>query len=304
MICTQPGLREPSGSPSKLFNIVELLEQVLVYLDLSDLARFRRVCRLWNEVIQASKSVRQKRFVEPMERSEWILQLAYGTRKVKMVSQLPDSCWYWKAFVPSTLHPALRNVVSYILSISKATPFCYYCEHLVHHNGQHSKYYQLARDANTPNQGKPIVYSLNPEFYRIYPSVWLTLAPRAFSRWVSKHRLHDTLLCQPPCKLLRYTVRCSHGISVEAELQSTIGLTFRDLLDFARAQAGPNERCKINHGLEPGNIAVVEMLDVTPADTAWVDKARTRSERARRQEQRKQPSKEYRRARKEGTVVD
>ncbi|CAK1360121.1 hypothetical protein CB0940_06222 [Cercospora beticola] len=258
----QPDLRQPSGSASKLFNIVELLEQVLVYLDLSDLNRFRRVCRLWNDVIQASRVLRQKRFVEPVERSEWMLQLFYGTLKLRMVSRLPDWWLYCNAFVPSTLHPALQNV------------------------------------------GQPIVYSLNPESHKIHLSGWFTLAPRSFARWMSKNRLQGALLSQPPCKRLRYTVRCSHDIEVEAELESTTGLTFQDLLDFARAQARPNEHCRANHGLQPEDIASVEMLDITPADTAWVDKARTRSEKARRQEERKRASREYRRALKEGTVVD
>ncbi|USW55644.1 Putative F-box-like domain superfamily protein [Septoria linicola] len=104
---------KPLSSVQRTFGVVELLEQVLVWLDLNDLVHVGWVCKLRHEVIEESQLLRQNRLLEPTHAHEWLIPNEYCklARSSFVITEPRDESY---VLAVSKIHPALTSAAPFV----------------------------------------------------------------------------------------------------------------------------------------------------------------------------------------------
>ena len=107
---TPPSALDASAS-LHVFNTIELLEQILLYLDTKNLVRLQRVCHQWRDVMDRSKILQEALFLSPSPVrafAPWKRTppppFARLSTLIKVSAKSPE------ATPITTLHPALQEV--------------------------------------------------------------------------------------------------------------------------------------------------------------------------------------------------
>ena len=107
---TSPSAMDVSPLPP-VINTIELLEQILLYLDTKNLVRLQRVCHQWRDLMNRSKILQETLFLSPSS----IRTFAPWKRTppppfARSSTLIKVSSKSWHATPIATLHPALEEV--------------------------------------------------------------------------------------------------------------------------------------------------------------------------------------------------